>query len=613
MTDANSRSASVDPITRQLIRGGLRAARLECELIIERTAMSAFIREKKDYTVSFLDRDGQEIYGDTMGSDILGCVWRHYPVESMRPGDLYWYNDPYLSEGSITHTPDMVFIAPVFHDGEVVAYCHSFAHFWDLGGSRPGSIGPANTEIFHDGTLVPPIKIIDAGRLNDEAYRIILRNSRYPDLLEGDSRALMAAASRAQERLLEMFDRFGKSTMLDAIANDQADTACLVRDKTLELIPEGEYAVRDYMDHAGLGDHWHSFHIKLSRNGDEILLDASHSDDQANGSINFIASDGALKAYFGQYFHQFDSSLLANHGLLAGIDAVELRPGSILRPEWPAALGCRAHTFTKLKSAVRAVVAQATGGDVMAGAAVYVIAYWRMKDGESGNWLLCTDGIAVGHGARPSGDGLDAIYQRHNENYPGEFMEMEYPLRLERYAISTDSGGPGQYRGGCGVIRDVRLLADEGTFGLRVENSIFPTWGVAGGMGGGLSRVVLNPDTLDEREIRPFSDDNRWKAGDLVRVYTAGGGGWGDPLERDSAMVLDDYLDGFVSLDAARASYGVMIDPDTLNVDSDATLAQRETIRAGRGDTGMFHRFNYFNAEAEEYEWITRNIPRETP
>ena len=231
MTVSTSNPHIVDPVTRQLIRGGLRAARLECELIIERTAMSAFIREKKDYTVSFLDRQGREIYGDTMGSDILGCVWEYYPVESMRPGDLYWYNDPYLSQGSITHTPDMVFIAPVFYEGEVVAYCHSFAHFWDLGGSRPGSIGPANTEIFHDGTLVPPIKIIDAGQLNDEAYRIILRNSRYPDLLEGDSRALMSAASRAQERLLEMFDRFGKETMLAAIDDDQADTARLVREK----------------------------------------------------------------------------------------------------------------------------------------------------------------------------------------------------------------------------------------------------------------------------------------------------------------------------------------------------------------------------------------------
>ena len=340
-----------------------------------------------------------------------------------------------------------------------------------------------------------------------------------------------------------------------------------------------------------------------------MLLDAAASDDQAHGSINFIASDGALKAYFGQYFHQFDASLLANHGLLAGIDNVQLRSGSILRPEWPAALGCRAHTFTKLKSAVRAVVAQATDGNVMAAAAVYVIAYWRMKERDDGDWLLCTDGIAVGHGARPFGDGLDAIYQRHNENYPGEFMEMEYPLRLERYAISTDSGGPGKYRGGCGVIREVRLLADEGTFGLRVENSIFPAWGVAGGMGGGLSRVVLNPDTPDQREIRPFSDDNRWQCGDLVRIYTAGGGGWGDPLERDAAMVLDDVLDGFVSLAAARESYGVVIDPDALRVDAAATKAQRAAIRASRGDTRMFHRFNYFATESEEFQWISKNIP----
>ena len=608
--ESEKNAGPVDPVTRQLIRGSLRAARLECELIIERTAMSAFIREKKDYTVSFLDARGHEIYGETMGSDILGCVWEYYPAETMRPGDLYWYNDPYLSNGSITHTPDMVFIAPVFYDGEMVAYSHSFAHFWDLGGSRPGSIGPANTEIFHDGTLVPPIKIIANGTLNDEAYRIILRNSRYPDLLEGDSRALMSAARRAQERLLEMFDRFGKDTMLAAIDEDQADTARLVREKTLEMIPEGDYAVRDYMDHAGVGDQWHSFHLKLSRRGEEVLLDATLSDDQAEGSINFLASDGALKAYFGQYFHQFDSSLLANHGLLAGIDDVQLRPGSILRPEWPAALGCRAHTFTKLKSAVRAVLAQATDGMVMASAAVYVIAYWRMKDRNTGAWLLCTDGIAVGHGARPFGDGLDAIYQRHNENYPGEFMEMEYPLRLERYAISTDSGGPGKYRGGCGVVRDVRLLADEGTFGLRVENNLFPAWGVAGGMGGGVSRVVMNPGTPDEREIRAFSDDNHWKCGDLVRICTAGGGGWGDPLERDAERVLDDVKDGFVSLESALSSYGVVIDPEALQFDAPGTEAKRMGMLSARGDTKLFHRFNYFNTEEEEYQWVNQNMPR---
>ena len=345
-------TCSIDPITIQLIRGSLRAARLECELIIERTAMSAFIREKKDYTVSFLDAEGHEIIGDTMGSDIMGCVWEFYPALTMRPGDLYWYNDPYLSKGSITHTPDMVFIAPVFHENEIVGYCHSFAHFWDLGGSRPGSIGPSNTEIFHDGTLVPPIKIIDNGTLNEEAYRIILRNSRYPDLLEGDSNSLMAATVRAQERLTEMFDQFGHQTLLEAIEQEKRATAAMIRTQTLAAIPEGEYKVRDYLDHGGLGKEWHSFHLSLKREGDHIILDSTQSDDQTTGSINFLASHGTLSAYFGQHFHQYDPSLLSNHGLSAGIDEVKLRQGSILQPEWPAALGCRAHTFTKLKGAV---------------------------------------------------------------------------------------------------------------------------------------------------------------------------------------------------------------------------------------------------------------------
>ena len=607
MTANNNQT--VDPVTRQLIRGSLRAARLECELLIERTAMSAFIREKKDYQVNFLDRNGHELYGDTMGSDMVQCVWETYPADTMAPGDLYWYNDPYISKGSVTHTPDMTFLAPVFFEGEAVAYCHSFAHFWDLGGSRPGSIGPANTEIFHDGTLVPPIKIINRGELNDEAYRIILRNSRYPDLLEGDTRALMAAAKRAQERLLEMFDRFGKETTLAALEADQEDTAAMVREKSLELIPQGSFSVRDFMDHAGVSDRWYSYHVKLNRDRDEISLDATESDDQADGSINFLASDGALAAYFGQYFLQYDTSLLPNHGLLAGINDVQLRQGSILQPDFPAALGCRAHTFTKLKSSVRALLAEATDGKVMAGSAVYVIAYWRMKEVGS-DWLLCTDGIAVGHGARPFADGLDAIYSRHNENYPGEFMEMEYPLRMERYAIACDSGGPGLHRGGCGIIRDVRILADEGTFGLRVENNIFPTWGVAGGMGGGTSKVIINPETPQEREIRAFSDDNVWKKGDVVRVYTAGGGGWGDPLEREPERVLDDVLDGFVSVRGAEDSYGVVIDPDTLVIDSRATATKRQGLQRSRGPTKLFHRFEYFDTAEEELKWVESNIPR---
>ena len=220
---------------------------------------------------------------------------------------------------------------------------------------------------------------------------------------------------------MKIFRRFGKETTLAAIRQDQEETAEFIRRKTLDMIPPGTYSTRDYMDNDGVGDEWHSFHLELSRTDDNVSLDATKSDDQAPGSINFIASDGTIGAYFGQHFHQYDPSLTMNEGLLAAVDEVKLRRGSILQPQWPAALGCRAHTFTKLKNAVRAVVAKANGGDTMAAMAVYVIAYWRMKDAETGEWLLCTDGIAVGHGARPQADGIDAVYSRHNENYPAEF------------------------------------------------------------------------------------------------------------------------------------------------------------------------------------------------
>ena len=186
----------------------------------------------------------------------------------------------------------------------------------------------------------------------------------------------------------------------------------------------------------------------------------------------------------------------------------------------------------------------------MAAMAVYAIAYWRMKDAESGEWMLCTDGIAVGHGARPSADGIDAVYSRHNENYPAEFMDMEYPLRMERYAIN----GMSRHWRPRQVSRRLRdhtgcpAAGSRGTFGLRVENNRFPAWGVAGGKAGGTSSVVLNPGCDGERQIRPFSDDNHWQAGDLVRIYTAGGGGWGDPLEREIHLVEKDVRGGFVSL-----------------------------------------------------------------
>jgi N-methylhydantoinase B len=198
--------------------------------------------------------------------------------------------------------------------------------------------------------------------------------------------------------------------------------------------------------------------------------------------------------------------------------------------------------------------------------------------------------MAVGFGARPFADGIDAVYYVAQKNYPVEFAEMEFGVRIERYSLHRDSGGPGTHRGGCGVVRDIRIIADEGILASRLENVTYPAWGVNGGHSGRPGRLIVNPGMPDEREIKPLSDNNRLRQGDLLRMMTPGGGGWGDPLERHPARVRDDVLDGFVSLESALVDYGVVLDSKTFEVDEAATYqCRRNTPR----QTAMFHRGRY--------------------
>ncbi len=196
----------VDPITLEIIRGSLASAIRDMELLMERCAMSPFIKEKKDYFVGIFDTRGRIVACHISGSGpgMLQPILKLYPLETMRPGDVYWFNDPYISDGAVQHHQDMVFTAPVFHDGRPVAFATTFGHYQDIGGLRAGSISPHATEIYHEGVLVPPVRIVREGQLNEEAYRIFLRNSRLPDLVEGDTRAMMASCHLAETRLGEL-------------------------------------------------------------------------------------------------------------------------------------------------------------------------------------------------------------------------------------------------------------------------------------------------------------------------------------------------------------------------------------------------------------------------
>jgi len=494
----------------------------------------------------------------------------------MRPGDAYWFNDPYLTDGAVQHHQDMVFVVPVFHEDRVVAFAATFGHYQDIGGLRAGSISPHATEIYHEGVLVPPIRIMREGRINEEAYRIFLRNSRLPDLVEGDTRAMMASSRLAEARLGELFARYGLDTVLAAFEECMALTGERARELFLEMVPEGEWSFHDFLDSDG-GVEARPFRVDLtlSRRGDHVTLDGSRSDDQARGPINFVTNPGLLRIAFGRYLQSLDPELDVNEGLLRNLDEWIAREGSLLKPRFPAPLGMRANTRFRVMSCIFGALAQANGGKVPAGSPVYVLYYFRAWDEARRRPILCIEGLGVGLGARPFADGVDVIYYIAQENYPVEYVERDFPLRIERYAVRPDSGGPGFHRGGAGVIRDVRVLCERAELATRMENTLVAPYGVAGGLAGRTGRIVLNPGTPRERELPALGDGIILERGDLLRFETCGGGGWGDPLARDPERVRQDVARGIVTARGAREDYGVVLDPATLEIDKAETDEER--------------------------------------
>lgn len=400
----------------------------------------------------------------------------------------------------------------------------------------------------------------------------------------------MASCRLGKQRLEEMVTRFGPETTLaafDVIIEQSADA---VRQAFQARVPDGSYTFQDYLDSDGVTDQSYAVTLKLTKQNGDVTLDFRDSDDQAQGAVNFIMHESVPKFMYGLYLTADDASVLINHGFVKALGQVKTRPGSLVNPTFPAPLGMRSNTMLRVNNCVFGTLALATEGQTSAASPVYVIYMLRSLDKKSGDYTLCIEGMAVGFGARPFADGFDAVYYVAQKNYPIEFAEMEFGVRVERYTIHRDSGGPGIYRGGCGVVRDIRIIADEGILASRLENVIYPAWGVNGGHSGRAGGLIVNPGTPEERELKPLSDNNRLLKGDLLRIMTPGGGGWGNPLDRDPLVVQRDVWDGFVSPESALADYGVVLDPQTMEIDKIATQERRQQMR---GATAMFHRGRY--------------------
>jgi N-methylhydantoinase B len=579
----NAAAGALDPVTLEIIHGALEAAIREMEALVDRTAMSAMIKEKKDRFVGIYDAAGRMVAAHVSfaGPGMVDALLDQYPPDSMEPGDLYWFNDPYFTRGAIQHLGDMCFVAPVFADDRLVAFAATYGHFRDIGGSRPGSISPAATEIFHEGVRIPPIRIVRAGTFNDEAYRVILANSRFPLDLEGDTKAMIASSRLGESRLAEQFEQFGTDVVLAAFDRIIESTAVAGRARLLAIVPEGTFEFVDYVDSDGHGSPPIRIGMRLIRAGDRIVVDLTESGPQTRGPVNFITTYSFINLLFARYLMSHDAELRLNEGLFHIVDELRTKPGTIVDPRFPAATGLRSHTRLRLGSVMLGAMLQATNGQSAASSPVYCLYSLVTHDPATGVMDYLNEGVGSGLGARPYADGVDVVYFVAQQNFPIEFLEREHAIRVEQYLIEPDSGGPGYYRGGTGVRRAVRVL-QPGVLNTRLDNVAFPCWGANGGMAGRGGTITVNPGAASERKIPPIGDGFPVEAGDLVEVRTPGGGGWGDPFARPAERVHADVLRHFVSLDGARRDYGVALDPASFEIDEIETARLRLAPRPPR-------------------------------
>jgi N-methylhydantoinase B len=489
----------------------------------------------------------------------------------MRPGDVYFHNDVYLSEGGIGHLPDLCVTVPVFFEDDVVAFVQAFGHHDDIGGAVPGSMPSHATSVFEEGLMVPPIKLWDAGVPNRAALTIMTRNSRMPESLAADLDAECSACLMGARRLAELFARYGRATVetcFDAILDNTTRT---YRREIVAKIPAGSYVWEDYAEHDGVDPpRLHAQRITLTVDHAAerpLVLDFTGTGPQARGPINHCA-DYAEGNFLAKWLAPILRNLADTPERMAQLDVnegvvplIEMRfppPGTLLTPVFPAPTNARTFVILRLLGVLAGVLAKAVDGRMPADQETirYTGVYGLDAAGEP---YLMREVLGGGSGGRWYADGEDTIHVvPDSRNLPTEFTEARFPFLVERLGLAVDSGGAGRYRGGLGYEKHIRMLRDAAFMSIA-DRSILSCWGVRGGRAGRSFAVTIDPGGPAEREVEALADGEPVRAGEVLRIRTTGGGGWGDPLSRPLEDVVRDVRWGKVSVAGARSDYGVVI------------------------------------------------------
>lgn len=557
---------AVDPVTFQVLASRLAGIVAEMNDNIYRTGYSTIVRESRDAGCLLLDADG-EVVGNYARASlhitslpmVVRAIKRDF-ADDIRPGDAFITNHPYAAD--VTHSVDIACATPFFSGGRLTAFCASIAHKSDLGGPVTGTANANATEIFHEGTLFPPVRYVRAGVVCEDIERILRANSRTPDLILGDLRGQLGVARLGERRLEETVARYGLDALLAVFAEKMRLTEERLR-RALAAWPDGEAEAEIRVDGAGLSADAVRYHVAVEKRGERLVFDFSGSSDQTATPINVRPSIVRGCCYYAA-IGMIDPEIENNAGMERAIE-VRVRRGSILDPVFPAPTNAYMPTAMALAELTIAALSKlATGrriadcGGVGGGFSIG----GRRPDGTT---FTTYELVGSAYGGRTGADGVSgvSVLLTNATTAPIEIMESEFPIRFRRWELLRDSGGAGRWRGGLGPVREYELLAPAATLTLRGGKHAIPASGIDGGAPGRLGNCILRPGTAQAQALPSRFSGVGLLSGELVRLEKSGGGGLGDAAERPFEAVLDDVLDGYVSREAAVMVYGV--DPGRLD------------------------------------------------
>jgi N-methylhydantoinase B len=578
-------AAGLDPFTIEILKDKLHATADEMAVVLARTSMSPIVYEVLDFACGITDRraqvvaqtNGLTLFTGTFGPQVEATI-RRFGLESMRPGDVYMTNNPY--EGG-THTCDVCLARPVFHGGELVAFAVAITHWIEIGGKVPGSISPDATEIYQEGLQLPCLRLYRGGELHEGVAELIRANVRLPLVAMGDVNASVAATAIGEQRTVEACERYGIEALETAFAAILDHGEQIARAE-LRRIPNGTYVAEDVIDGDGLTDDLIPVRVELTVTDDALHADFTGTAPQSKGPVN--CTTGALLSACKTVVRAITSpSAQSNDGFFRPF-TLTIPPGTVFSAEAPAPTGWYYEASAYATELVWKALAPVVPERLSAGSyASLSVGYIVGTDPAREVFVLAEPSVG-GWGAGVEKDGENALIATTDGdtyNFPVEVAEARFPVHVERYELNVDvEAGAGRRRGGFGVVREYRLLEVERASGYGSIGGWYRRpWALDGAQEG--SNNYLEYEKKDGTFLRrgriPHID---LEPGDRVRVVTGTGGGWGEPLDRDTELVLADVLDGYVTPAQARSVYGVAIDEAAGRIDEE-TVALRARSREG--------------------------------